>query len=195
MFILYAIPIGLLAGLLVGGRLDGLGRLEFRWGWIFALGLAIQLVLFSEFVSDRIGSAGVPIYVGSTLAVALVVVANHRITGMPVAALGAASNLAAILANGGYMPASEAALTALGKVPKDTYSNSSFVTSPNLPWLTDIFAMPGWLPWANVFSVGDVLIGLGVVIVIAAAMRAARRGSEADPAGGRQAHQPGASWH
>jgi hypothetical protein len=112
-----------------------------------------------------------PIYVTSTLAVALVVAANHRITGMPIAAAGAFSNLAAIVANGGYMPASESALSALGKVVKGSYTNSSFVENPNLPWLTDIFAMPAWLPAANVYSIGDVLIGLGVAVVIAAAMR------------------------
>ena len=37
--------------------------------------------------------------------------------------------------------------------------------------LTDIFALPTWVPFANVFSVGDVLIAAGVVVVIVAAMR------------------------
>lgn len=199
MFILYAIPIGLIAGFALGGRLEGLGRLSFRWGWVFALGLAVQLVLFSDYVAERIGAAGMPIYVGSTLAVALVVTANHRITGMPVVALGAFSNLAAIVANGGYMPASETALSALGKVVKGTYTNSSFVPNPNLPWLTDIFAMPAWLPAANVYSVGDVLIGLGVVVVIVAAMRSSvvRRGTDrsgaANSAGAEGGAQPGAA--
>ena len=30
--------------------------------------------------------------------------------------------------------------------------------------------MPAWLPMANIFSVGDVLIGLGAAIAIVAAM-------------------------
>jgi len=37
--------------------------------------------------------------------------------------------------------------------------------------LTDIFVLPAWLPFANVFSVGDLLIGLGVAVVIVVAMR------------------------
>jgi hypothetical protein len=195
MFILYALPIGLLAGLALGGRLEGLGRLQFRWGWVFAIGLVVQLVLFSDYV----GWVGMPIYVGSTLLVALVVVANYPIAGMPIAAAGAFSNLAAIVANGGYMPASESALTALTKIVKGTYTNSSFVEHPNLPWLTDIFAMPAWLPAANVFSIGDVLIGLGVVVVIAAAMRSSgvphgSAGSGApDSAGAPDGAQPGAA--
>ena len=45
------------------------------------------------------------------------------------------------------------------------------VANPAVRPLTDIFAIPAGLPLANVFSVGDVLIGLGIVVVIAAAMR------------------------
>jgi hypothetical protein len=41
--------------------------------------------------------------------------------------------------------------------------------------LTDIFALPPGLPLANVFSIGDVLIGLGIVLVIALGMRGATR--------------------
>ncbi len=175
MFILYAIPAGILAGLAMRGRLDGLSRLQFRWAWVFMLGLAVQLVLFSDAVTQRIGDAGMPIYVLSTLAVAAAVAANVRVTGIPILLAGAVSNLAAIVANGGYMPASPEALAALGRPVKEGYSNSSFVTDPALPWLTDIFAMPSWMPFTNVFSVGDVLIGLGVVVVIAAAMRGPAR--------------------
>jgi len=171
MFILYAIPVGILVGLALGGRPDGLSTIRFRLPWVFAVGLAVQLVLFSDFVTERIGDAGVPIYVGSTLAVAAAIAANVRIRGMAVILAGAISNLAAIVANGGYMPASAEAIASLGRAPKTGYSNSSFVPDPALPWLTDIFALPSWLPFTNVFSVGDVLIGLGVVVVIASAMR------------------------
>ena len=174
MFILYAVVIGLIAGVLLGGRAEGLSNLKLRWAWVFAVGLAIQLVLFSDAVAERIGELGVPIYVGSTLVVAVAVAANYRVTGMPIVALGAFSNLAAIIANGGYMPTTAAALAALGKTEKTGYSNSSLDPNPALPWLTDIFALPSWVPASNVFSVGDVLIGVGVVIVIVAAMRRSR---------------------
>jgi len=86
-------------------------------------------------------------------------------------ALGAISNLVAIVANGGYMPASAAAMAALGKSAPTVYSNSAIVPDPVLWPLTDIFALPTWLPGANVFSLGDVLIALGVIVVIVSAMR------------------------
>ena len=37
--------------------------------------------------------------------------------------------------------------------------------------LTDIFALPTWLPFTNVFSIGDILIALGIAIAVATAMR------------------------
>jgi hypothetical protein len=101
----------------------------------------------------------------------LAVLANRRITGMPVVALGAASNFAAIVANGGYMPAARSALQGVGKGDSTIYSNSVVTPDPALAPLTDIFSLPTWLPFANVFSIGDVLIGAGVAIVIVAAMR------------------------
>ena len=171
MFILYAVVIGLALGLLMGGQASRLGELKIRYAWVCVLGLAVQLVLFSDPVTERIGDLGVPIYLISTIVVAIAVAANFRVPGMAVIALGAFSNLAAIVANGGYMPTTAEAMAAVGFSEKAVYSNSALLEHPNLPWLTDIFAMPRWIPAANVFSIGDVLIGIGVVIVIVAGMR------------------------
>ena len=70
------------------------------------------------------------------------------------------------------MPADPAALTALGAAHPTAYSNSTIVPDPVLAPLTDIFALPTWVPFSNVFSIGDVLIGIGVGVVIVTAMRA-----------------------
>jgi hypothetical protein len=171
MFILYALVVGLVAGQLLGGRPAGLASLQFRWPWLIIGGLLVQVVLFSDQVASVVGSAGPPIYVGSTGLVFLGVLRNIDITGMKLVALGALSNLAAIVANGGYMPAGRGALEALGKTDPAIYSNSAYLEHPALEPLTDIFALPAWLPSANIFSVGDVLIALGVAVIIAAAMR------------------------
>ena len=68
------------------------------------------------------------------------------------------------------MPVSPEAVVAMGRVPKEGYSNSRLVDGVVLGPLTDIFAMPTWIPVANVFSVGDVLIGVGAAIAVVAAM-------------------------
>jgi hypothetical protein len=169
-FILYGVLIGLVLGFLAGGRPAGLAALRIQYGWVMIAGLLVQVVLFSPAAAERVGDIGPPIYVASTSVVALAILANVRITGMAVVGLGAMSNLAAIVANGGYMPADPGAMAALGMSEPTTYSNSAVVADPALWPLTDIFALPVWLPWSNVFSIGDVVIVLGVVIVIVAAM-------------------------
>ena len=61
--------------------------------------------------------------------------------------------------------------TIAGLGPEDEFSNSAVVADPALAPLTDIFAIPAGLPLANVFSVGDVLIAVGIVATIAIGMR------------------------
>ena len=177
MFILYAIPLGILVGYLLGGRLERLASVQFTWAWLAVGGLLVQVVLFSGALDEVLaGGAGAAIYVGSTAAVLVAVVRNVRQPGMALVALGAASNLVAIVANGGIMPTTAAAVAAAGLDPDDGFSNSAIVADPALAILTDIFALPSWVPFANVFSIGDLLIGLGVGAVIALGMR---RGSRA----------------
>ena len=69
------------------------------------------------------------------------------------------------------MPASPGALAAIGHVLGSTYTNSTVVANPVLQPLTDIFALPLWVPFSNVFSVGDIFIATGAAVVIACAMR------------------------
>lgn len=171
MFILYAIVIGLVAGRLLGGRLENLAGLSFRWVGVAIAGLVAQVVLFSPPASAGLDVIGPVLYVASTAAVLAFVLANLQVRGMPVVALGAALNLVAILANGGTMPASRAALETAGLVTSGGYTNSQALASPVLAPLGDVLALPAGVPLANVFSIGDVVIALGVLVVVTAAMR------------------------
>ena len=174
MFILYGLLAGIVAGLALGGRPGGVAALRLRWIPLVVTGMFAQVILFSGPVSDRVGSLGPILYVGSTALVLIAVLRNFRLPGLVVVAAGGACNLAAIVANGGYMPASPGALAAIGYAMGSTYSNSAVVAHPALEPLTDIFFLPRWIPFSNVFSVGDVLIAAGVAVVIAWAMRGPR---------------------
>jgi Family of unknown function (DUF5317) len=174
-FVIYAVVIGVAVGYLLGGRLDALAGMRLRWPWVAIAGLAFQVVLFSGALDDQLGGAGPLLYVVSTAVVLAVVLANVRVPGLALVAAGATSNLAAILANGGYMPADPGALALAGLEPDGGFSNSVVTDAPALRPLTDIFALPDAVPLANVFSVGDVLIALGIAIAIAAGMRRTTR--------------------
>jgi hypothetical protein len=146
---------------LFGGRLGALAEVRFRrvWAIYAALGLAVL----------AIGLPGLPDGLRSLLLVAaypvgaVFLAANWRVPGIPLAALGAALNLLAITANGGVMPASPAALERAGMAVDDPgFQSSSAAADPRLAFLGDVFAVPAAWPLSNVFSVGDVLIVVGL---------------------------------
>ncbi len=95
---------------------------------------------------------------------------NRGITGVPVIAAGMASNVIAVLANRGHMPALPQALRA-AKKHYSVQFNSVARAHPHLPWLVDRWAGPRWIHVGNVYSVGDVVIALGVVLFVVAAMQ------------------------
>jgi hypothetical protein len=146
---------------LFGGRLGALGELRLRhtWALFVALGLAVLGVGLPG-LADGLRSA---LLVAAYPVGAVFLVANRRVPGMPLTALGAALNLLAITANGGVMPASPAALARAG-LPVDPpgFQNSAALDEPRLAFLGDVFAIPASWPFSNVFSVGDVLIGAGL---------------------------------
>ena len=170
MFILYAVLVGLILGLVSGGSAARLGELRIKWAPLIVLGMAVQVLLFSSPVGNALGDAAAFAYVLSNIAVLVAVAANFAVPGLPLVLAGGASNLLAIVANGGYMPVSLEALASMGRLPKEGYSNSVPRDVVALGPLTDIFTMPTWIPMSNVFSVGDILIGVGVAAVVVAAM-------------------------
>ena len=181
-FILYAVLGGLAIGFLTGGSTGRLGELRFAWAPLIALGMAVQVLLFSTPLGDALGPFAPAAYIASNLAVLAAVWRNIAIPGLPMVLVGGACNLLAIVANGGYMPVGPDALAALGRLPSEGYSNSRLVDGVVFGPLTDLFAMPSWIPMANIFSIGDVLIGLGIAATIVLAMRAGRVAAVDGPA-------------
>ena len=89
--------------------------------------------------------------------------ANRHLPGFWLIGLGGLLNFLAIASNGGTMPASASALATAGLLHEagGEFVNSTTLGNPNLAFLGDIFATPAWIPFANVFSLGDVCIVLG----------------------------------
>jgi hypothetical protein len=158
-------------GLALGGRLADLARLELRASWLFFAAIGLQLVAFPLPVFPWETGEGVASALWLLSCGFLVVAAglNVRIAGVPIVAAGMLLNLVAILANGGTMPVTPAAMQAAGE-RYATNANSTAMSDPNAPWLVDRWAAPDWIPFANVFSVGDVVIAIGAFVLVLAAM-------------------------
>jgi Family of unknown function (DUF5317)/Major Facilitator Superfamily len=175
MFLLPSLVLGLAVALLLGGRVSRLLEVPLRRTWLVVAALAVQLALFGPVghaAPHRIfGYAHIATYV---LLLAFVVANRARRSLLPLAA-GVLLNGIAISANGGWMPVGEGALHALGE-GRTSGANVS-VHAERLRFLGDVFALPRALPLANVFSVGDVLIGLGMVVFVVVTALAPERES------------------
>lgn len=146
-------------------RLSRLGGLAWRHFWLVWLALGVQVLIISVLPEVQVWSQ-----VGhlATYALAAAFVAlNHRSLGTLVIGAGGLLNLVAISANDGVMPASPGALRDSGWTPAPGhFANSAAVEDSRLPWLGDIFATPSWLPVHSVFSLGDIVIVLGIAVFL-----------------------------
>jgi hypothetical protein len=158
-------------GLALGGRLADLGRLELRAWWLFFAAIGLQLVAFPlpGFPWETGERAASALWLLSCGLLVVAAALNARVPGVPIVAAGMLLNLVAILANGGTMPVTPAALEAAGE-SYTTSANSTAMADPNAPWLVDRWAAPDWVPFANVFSVGGLVIAVGTFWLVLAAM-------------------------
>ncbi|HEY5032046.1 MAG TPA: DUF5317 family protein [Actinomycetes bacterium] len=161
MLVLVASVLAALTAVLLGGKLSRLFQVKLRGSWLPVAALGLQLLILQV-----LEGGPRPVLVSVHLATYVMAVAfiwlNRTVPGLLVVAAGAASNGVTIALNHGTLPASAAAMAAahIAKDPK-LFLNSGTVAHPVLGFLGDVFAWPAPLPFANVFSVGDLLIVLG----------------------------------
>lgn len=162
-----AVLLVLLSVPLLGGTIERLGELRVKSAWCAPAAIAVQMLLTQVQLPLFGGSVGNILHLISYGLALWFVIANRRVRGLWLLALGGLANLAAISANGGVMPASEAAARTAGITTEATrFENSKVVTDARLSILGDIFAIPESLPLANVFSIGDVLLVIGIGYVL-----------------------------
>jgi hypothetical protein len=171
--VVLALPVvlGVLLGLAARGSLRSVATLRLRRVELFYLALALQVVAFPfPFLPWRTSdTVATTMWLASYAMLGAAAIANRRIVGVPVIAVGMLSNVVAVVANGRHMPALPQALRAAHK-HYVVHFNSAAGAKPHLPWLVDRWAVPGWIHLGNVYSIGDVVIAVGVVLVVVAAM-------------------------
>src|SRR5450759_3018214 len=114
MFMLWALPAGLILGTLAGGTIDQLTAVRFRWAPLAIAALLVQVVLFTPLGDQVAGGYGPAVYVISTAAVFVAVACSRGRLWMRIVGLGALCNPGAIAVNGGDMPSGAAALARAG---------------------------------------------------------------------------------
>jgi hypothetical protein len=166
MLIVIATLAGILTVPLFGGRLDRLADTRLRRSWTLVAALLGQVLVISV-LRDLPGPLARASHLATYALAAVFLWSNRRVAGLWLVAAGAAANAFVISINGGVMPASALALRRAGISPAaGQFENSAHLAHAHLAFLGDTFAMPAGWPFANVFSVGDVLIVVGAVVTL-----------------------------
>ncbi len=149
------VVLGVVGGLAIGRSWRPLAAISIRW-----LPLLI-VALISRAFASFVPSVGLPLYIFALTGTVVVAVANYRLVGALLVALGGTLNLAVVLLNGG-MPVDPSAVAASGGV------------MPHDPLHVGLDAATVLRPFADVipvaafhaaYSVGDVGVALGGFLV------------------------------
>jgi hypothetical protein len=175
-----ALGLGVAAGYLIGGRIDNLSRLSFRWPWLVVAVVVVRAVILLTPLRHVDGVQYVYLAALAAL-VAWTLWQVEQVRGIWLVAVGSALNLVVIATNGARMPVAPelaGSLVHAGQVGQYTL----LTAETNLNWLADWVALPGigrWLPEA--YSPGDLAVALGIGLVIALAMRSQTGSVETRP--------------
>ena len=170
---------------LARGRLTNLADLQIQRPWLALAGIGVQVLIISVLPG---GTAGLheAVHMASYALLGAFAWSNRRIPGVPLIMLGGLLNFIAIAANGGVMPADPDLAMHLAREAGEGFVNSGAVENPRLLFLGDVFATPDAWPLYNVYSVGDLVIVLGVLVLLHGVCRSRlvpRRWRDPVPAG------------
>ena len=158
--------------------LSQLAAIPLHAPWLALVALALQVPLLRAPLgpAQQLMAAKV-LFLLSHLPLLLFVWLNRRLAGIQILGIGVLCNLLVILSNGGLMPISPQTLVRIN--PGSTldqwtvgfhYGRSKDIIllqqDTTLWWLSDILVLPPPFPWPTAFSVGDLLIALGIIVLL-----------------------------
>jgi DHA3 family macrolide efflux protein-like MFS transporter len=172
------ILLGLVLGLLAGGKLRNLAEIQLRWAWL----LVVAIVL--RFGTEAALGAGIgmvemlrlPLLAGAFAILLVALWVNRTYPGLSLALLGVLSNTIVILVNGGFMPIWAPALSAAGLTEADvTRSFHIVVDAPAPDFLGRLLILGDVIPVPlsfirNVYSLGDLFLTLGLAFFLFASV-------------------------
>ncbi len=176
--------LSLIVGLLRKGKLRRFRKFPLRYAEVFAVPFLLQFAIF--FGAKRsmpfFQEYGSLLYVGSFAILLFALVLNHRIFEFRIAALGVLLNFLVVGLNGGKMPVRE---ELLGRAMLSSYAVESIRSGENpqftllaeetrLKPLADVFVLPRPYPRPSVFSIGDLVLTLAVVVLVQRMMCSSR---------------------
>ena len=166
MYALVAVVVGMVVGLATGGRFNNIGRGAFRAVPLLIVGVVLQVLTEAANLPHRADEAVVLL---SYAALAAFAVANLRLGGMGVVAIGLILNIVPIAVNSG-MPVRASAIVEAGIVSRvDEAGRLSYGGKRHLERGSDRLrilgdVLPDWV-FHEVLSFGDLVMSVGIAAV------------------------------
>jgi hypothetical protein len=167
------------------GSFERLGHIQLRALWLLLVALIAQLALeFVDLPTARLDDLGFALLLATYVLIFAFCFLNRATSGMIIVTVGVALNVLVIALNQG-MPTKDDVVERNGRevhVPIErTVKHRPQEDDDLLPFLGDVLSAPG-IPNQQ-FSIGDVVIGLGIAdICFEASRRPRRRGAPVEPA-------------
>jgi len=180
-FFVATIALALIVVVATKGSFQRLGSLHFTALWLLLLALAIQIALeLVDFPHARIEDVGVGILLLSYAMVFGLCFVNRKIKGMSLITVGVALNVLVIALNQG-MPTKDDVRERNGRevhVPiEQTVKHRPQRDDDVLGFLGDVITVPGFPN--QQFSIGDIVMGLGIIdLAFEGSRRPRRRGGQ-----------------
>lgn len=168
-----AIVLGLVIGLIRGGRISKLK--EFRMGYVnlFLVGLVLQIAPFFLAKVDFIKAHAALISFVGYILVFFFLVLNYKKKGLPLMMLGTFMNIAVMLLNSLKMPIFISSTSANAINLKLSILSGNVVNYFMIDrveglngYLSKFIAMPDFYPGMPVIGLADIIIALGVIHLI-----------------------------
>jgi len=175
------IPEVIIAALIVawvlGGRPDRLADAPIKHVWLVGVPVLMYAISWAACRWTVIGQGSWvfgALQLAGLASLIFLCAINRKIPGAILIGIGVALNAIAIASNGGFMPASKDAVAAalgqdyLHRALSEEHFRGSFMTADTrLWWLCDIIPKSiGPTIWRGVYSIGDMVMSLGVFIGI-----------------------------
>ncbi len=173
------IALGLILGLLVGGRLSNLAEVRLRYVPLIALAVMLRFATETLLSADTaiVEALRLPLLATAFVMLLIGLWANRSYPGMTLAFVGTLANALVIIVNQGFMPIWEPALELAGMTTADVSSSIHMVFAANLDAnfllhlgpLGDVIPIP-IPPIQNVVSVGDFFLAAGLAFFLFASI-------------------------
>lgn len=170
---LFSILFGIVLGLVLRGKISNLENVKFNDLYLIAFGFGLEVITK---VLVNLGAINIGIWtlisdIFMYLMLMIFVILNRKDKFVLLMGIGFMLNAIVIFSNGGAMPVSQSAMDSIAQnvKPSDYGLYVSMNDSKNLWLLGDIIYLDFLGPF--VFSIGDIISGIGLVLIIISGMR------------------------